>query len=147
MGEYMGLDGKFYDIEDHVASVVYELQERFPELKLQYLEPDPRTPIALRDPPYVIVENCADGVERVVKRVWQLDSRLIDELYAMRDLTVAQLEAKFQQEQAKARAAQKAEADLEREKAKDIAEHVFKSPKTSYTFKNDEGKLIKVTDG
>ncbi len=144
---YDTLSGVPVYMEEDVFRVVKEIQDRFPELSIKYLEDDPRKPISLRDAPYIIVENCLDGVERIVKRVWQLNSTLIDELYMMRNQTVKELETAIDKANAAVKKEKQTAFDEKRDAAKDVVKHVLKSPKTSYTFRNAEGELVKVTDG
>ncbi len=143
MGLYDALDGYAYEIDDDVFRVVKEIQDRFPTLKLMYLNEDTTVPISLRDAPYVIVDRDKTGNEYVVLRVWNLDRSVIDKLYQMQEATVAD----FDKAQAVEAAARKALADEKRAEGKDVMLHVFKNPKTTYTFKNKQGELIKVQDG
>ena len=129
MGLYDAMDGLAYEVDDDVFRVVREIQDRFPTLKLMYLNEDTTVPISLRDAPYVIVDRDKTGNEYVVLRVWNLNRSVIDKLYQMQETTVAD----FDKAQAVEAAARKALADEKRAEGKDVMLHVFKNPKTTYT--------------
>lgn len=98
------------------------------------------------DAPYAIFELCPDGTERMVFTVWELDDRIMDRIYAsdqaknsvLLDLEGRNLLAKKWQNR------RYEEKLLE---AQDIVVSMLKSSKGRWTWKSDEGKLVKFDDG
>lgn len=131
-------------VEDDVLGIVTEIQYRWPNLKIQYLDPERFADIT--DAPYRIIEQLPNGDINVVLQVWTLDRRVIDYLHQHNSHAV-DIQAAIERENAKARKAQeaaKAEAFGER---RDIIEHAFRSPKMTYTYDDpDTGEAKKFVD-
>jgi hypothetical protein len=134
-------DGAIVHVDDDVMGIVSEIRDRWPELTVQYLDPD-RFP-ELTDTPYRIVEASSGCV---VLGVWQLDRRVIDQL-SLRDKSKAELVKLFNKEEELAKKKREAVGAEVRAENRDVLDHVFASPKGTYTFKNREGKKVTVTDG
>lgn len=121
-------------VEQDVLRVVQTIQEYDPNLRVKYLDPDSGGSVG--DPPYKVVELCPDGIERVVFSVWKLDGSIVERLRAADtqklDILVG-LETKNQ-------AVRDAEKRRFREEvlgeAHDIAHHVLRSPRSSYTVEH-----------
>lgn len=124
-------NGEIVEVDDDVMGVVTEIRDRWPDLTVKYLDPDQHAD--LTDTPYIIV----DSQGRKVMGIWQLDRRVIDQL-ALRDKSARELHQLVTCEEEKARKEREAAKREDREEAKDIMLHVFKSPKGSYSFKNPE---------
>ncbi len=137
MGLYMNQRGEIRDIDDDLLGIVTEIRERF-DVRVKYLDPDAHREIT--DAPYVIT----DQQDNVILTVWHLDRRVIDKLYQMQDIQQVQKNYELAQAANKAELARKAEEA--RAPAKDLMLRAFKSPKSTYTFRNDEGKLIKINN-
>lgn len=132
--------GEIVEVDDDVMGVVSEIRDRWPDLTVQYLDPD-KFP-ELTDTPYIIV----DSQGRKVMGVWQLDRRIIEQL-ALRDRSARELHQLVAREEERARKEREAEKQEARGEAKDVMNHIFRSPKGSYTFKNDKDEIVKITDG
>lgn len=132
-------NGEIVEIDDDVMGVVSEIRDRWPDLTVQYLDPD-RFP-DLTDTPYIIV----DSQGRKVTGVWKLDRSIIDQL-ALRDKSARELLQLITREEEKAKKEREAKKREDREEAKDVMLHVFKSPKGSYSFKNDYDEKVVIKD-
>lgn len=66
-------------VEKDTLNIAEKIQEYDPRLRLKFCDPD-RSEI--NDAPYLLVEQCPDGAERVVFYIWKLDDRVLERLYA-----------------------------------------------------------------
>lgn len=66
-------------IEEDVLGIVERIQKYDPNLTVQYCDPDTST---LSDAPYRIMEECPDGLQRMVMECWTLDERVLEQLFA-----------------------------------------------------------------
>lgn len=131
-------------IERDVLNIVQKIQEYDPNLKIQYLNPDSLA--GPGDPPYRLIERCRDGEYRVVFPIWELDDRIIDRLRRA-DTQRVDILATLDDNNLKARLAQKKRYDDRMEEAQDIVEHVVKSAKGRYTVPSADGQaIIKIDD-
>jgi hypothetical protein len=138
MGRWLNQRQEIVEIDDDLFNIVNEIRERFPDYRVKYLDPHKHSDIT--DAPYVIT----DDYDNVVLTVWSLDKRVLDTLYQMRD--VETLKKKVELDRLAIEAKKKANREAISEPAKDLMLHAFRSPKTTYTFKNSEGEIIKVSD-
>jgi len=132
--------GHVVEIEDDVMGVVNEIHDRWPDLRVQYLDPE-RFP-DLADAPFQIVDSTGYGD----MQVWQLDRRVVDQL-SLRDRSQRDLKALVDKEFERSKREKEAVEGSVRAEKKDVLNHIFRSPKGSYTFKNDRGETVKVSDG
>lgn len=130
-------------IERDVLNIVEKIQAYDENLKVQYLNPDRAS--SPSDPPYQIVEKCKDGEWRLVFGCWTLDELVLERLYAA-DMQQQDLLAAIDKKNAAIK------RDLNRryrdsmDEAKDIVEHVIKSPKGRYTIPTFEGDGVVLID-
>ena len=138
--------GFFIQVEDDVAGVVQEIYRRWPDLKIQFLDPDQHPD--LTDAPYRIVHADKNGNEYTVLECWQLDGRIITALEMM-DGHKMDLTKLYEAEIEKSRKAAEEKKKETREEIKDILSHTFKSPKGKYSFRtlDEENKLVIIEDG
>ncbi len=127
-------------VEQDVLNIVEKIREYDPNLCVQYLDPDVYS--SLTDAPYRIMELCPDGNLRLVFSVWQLDERVLEKLYAS-DTFRHNILAELDKSNAKVKEAEQRRYREEMEEGMDIAKHVLKSPKNSYTF-IEKGKKVTV---
>lgn len=66
-------------VERDTLNIIEKIQEYDPRLRVKYVDPA-RSDI--NDAPYLLVEECPDGIERVVFYIWKLDERVLERLYA-----------------------------------------------------------------
>ncbi len=66
-------------VEEDVLGIIKRIQMYDPNLTVQYCDPDSST---LTDAPYRIMEECPDGLQRMVMECWALDERVIEALFA-----------------------------------------------------------------
>lgn len=128
--------------QDDVFRVVEQVRAYDPNLDVAYLDPDKGT---ISDAPYVIVEHCRDGKTRVLFSVWQLDSSVMDRIYAA-DTTKFDVQGAIDKNNKKAREeALKKGAGLF-EEAKDITSHIMANPKGTYSFPSTTGEVVTLQD-
>jgi len=132
-------NGEIVEVDDDVMGIVSEIHDRWPDLTVRYLDPD-RFP-DLTDSPYIIV----DSQGRKVMGVWELNRSVINQL-ALRDKSARELHQLVTREEEKAKKEREAAKREDREEAKDIMLHVFKSPKGTYSFKNDHDEKVVIDD-
>ncbi len=131
-------------VERDVLNVVQKIQEYDPNLKIQFLNPN--TLAGPGDAPYRLLERCRDGEYRVVFFIWKLDDRVIDRLRRA-DTQRVDILATLDDNNLKARLAQKKRYEDRMDEAQDIVEHVIKSPKGRYTIPSEDGEgLVKIDD-
>jgi hypothetical protein len=125
-------------VEEDVLGIVDKLQAYDSNLKVQYFEGAP----SVGDPPFRIVEVCADGEERTVFYAWQLDDNVIRRVAAAdnqkRDVLLGldkTNEAARRRE--RRRYEDRAEADRE------LVGSIVKSSKDTYRYRNERGQLVK----
>jgi len=140
MAKALNYLGQMVEVEDDVMGVVNEIHDRWPELRVQYLDPD-RFP-ELTDAPYIIVDTQRD---HVVMKVWELNRSVINQLWLM-DVQNTNLQALFEVEAAKIAKETAAKKQEEAEERQDILLRTFRSPKGSYSFKNEKGEKVVISD-
>jgi len=120
----------------HIAEKIHEYD---PNLYLQYLE----DAVRVNDPPFRVMEICRDGIHRVAFTAWSLDDRLLERIHnADTNRTNPSLNMLSANE--KIREAARTRYKEQLLEANDITQHVIKSPKQSYTYKDpDTGKITK----
>jgi len=129
--------------ERDVLNIVEWIRNYDPNLDVMYLDPGRcESPF---DAPYIVVEKCNDGQTRLVCSVWELDERVKQKILAA-DTFLSPVEQNFERINELARKAQKDKWEESKSEASDMGTHLLKNPKTSYTFKNHEGELVKVED-
>jgi hypothetical protein len=137
----VNIDG--YVVEEDLLGVIGEIQSRWPELKVQYLDPSHFAEPG--EAPWRVVEACKDGVDRLVCQVWELDKRVIDRIAAadmydpsyLKNLETQNILAKMDSERRF-----REEMDL----ADDITKHVIKSNKGRYSFPAADGGVVLADD-
>lgn len=131
-------------VGDDPLRIVQTIQERWPNLTVQYLHPDAMADPG--DPPFRIVERCRDGIERQVMQVWQLDQRVIAEL-EMSDLLVngeSALMRSIKINEKKREDERKRFSEETKEYASIVAA-ALQSRKQTYTFRRtDDGRLVAI---
>lgn len=127
-------------IEQDVLNIVKKIYEYDSNLKVQYLE----RAAAMGDAPYRIIERCNDGEWRVIFYAWTLDERVLDRL-RMADCHMVDVLSAMDSHNASLRQREGRRFQERMGQAHDITEHVLKSPKGRYTFKDGE-KLVTIDD-
>lgn len=131
--------GEIVEVDDDVMGIVNEIRRLWPDLRVQYLDPDRFAD--LTDSPYIIV----DQMGRKVLGVWQLDKRVLEQL-SLRDKSQKELQKLFDKEEAKAKKEREDKEQELRDEKKDVLKHVFSSPKGTYSFKNEQGEKVIISD-
>lgn len=124
-----------YWVEGDALRVAEKINEYDENLRVQFLE----RPEKIDDAPYRVIETCKDGVDRVVLHAWKLDDTVLERIYNA-DNQKHDLDAIITGKNIKARANEQSRYEERVAEAHDIAAHVLKSPKQSYTVK--DGKNI-----
>lgn len=136
-------DGSFMD--EDVLGVVEEIRRLWPNLRVQYIDPDRATDIT--DYPYRILELDRRGEWAVVYQCMELDNRAIVALANM-DASKVDLEKKFEAEVAKVAKAKKDKEEEVSGATKDIVSTGAKvlSRQSSFSFKDEDGQKHVVKD-
>ncbi|MGH9982420.1 MAG: hypothetical protein ACRD8W_00500 [Nitrososphaeraceae archaeon] len=128
-------------VEKDTLDIVRRIRAYDSNLRVKYLDPDSGG--GLTDAPYKIVEVCSDGIERVVCSVWKLDARVLERLY-LADTQKHDILAGIDRNNAAVKEATKRRFKEELESSHDLAEHILKTPKLTYTIKGVDGTQIVV---
>ncbi len=138
--QWVTRDGAIIEAPESVVKIAEEITWRFPDLQLGYLnfnDPD----ADLSDPPWVVYKK-AD--RSIVLTAWECDDRIIERLLIGQDPQRALQIMRLHEEAAKAE--RKRKFDDIRAENRDVMEHAFRSPKTTWSFENREGEVVKITD-
>lgn len=128
-------------VESDVYNIVLKVKEYDPNLSVKVLARN----ADLTDAPYILVERCPDGIERKVFDIWELDDRVLDRLHnadRLKNDVLANID--------KVNAARRRELKRRYEErileANDIVKTALRSPKGSFSFKNEQGDLVTLDD-
>jgi hypothetical protein len=123
-------------VEKDVLGVVQEIQRRWPNLRVQFLDPD-AVPDLL-DAPFQIVETDMTGRDRIVLAVWTLDNAVISHLEAIDSHQGYDLNAALDKANAKAKKAEQDQWSNLRGSATELVAGVVGSTKDTYSFTDAE---------
>jgi len=140
--QYVIIAGQAF--ERDMLGVVEEIQYRWPNLRVQYLDPSRASGIV--DAPYQIVERTQDGRERVVLQVWNMDRSVLDKLHMM-DQANVDVQKLYDDQVAKAQAEKDAKKAEEAGVNQDLLATGMKhlsSGKLRFTFRDEESGDLKV---
>lgn len=120
-------------VEQDVLNVVEKLRAYDPNIVVTML--DPARADSLSDTPYMIMEECPDGLRRPIMGVWALDDSVVERVIAcdrhrfdvLRQLDANNMAARLQEQR---------RYDEEVSALSDMVQGVLKSPKDTYTAKN-----------
>jgi hypothetical protein len=124
-------------VERDVLNIVQRISEYDPNLSVKYLDPD-RVESAF-DAPYIIVELCPDGVERIVTSVWELNEQVLEMIKhadLARHVRPQDLLAEMDRHNAKIKEQEKKRQFAEAEALGEMVADVLRSPKDTYTASN-----------
>lgn len=124
------IDGHY--VQDDALRIANKINEYDPNLRVQYLA----HAADLGDPPFRVVENCRDGVERTVCYAWELDDRLYDRVVTLDTMGTDLLKVIDKNNEQQRQRVKKEHAE-KNEEAKEIITAVAKSPKDTYTVKSE----------
>lgn len=127
-------------VERDVLNIVERIKHYDPNLAVQYLE----RPDSPSDPPYRIVEQCRDGIRRVLFSCWSLDERVFERILRA-DTQFYDVEANLEKHNAAIRMDEKRRYKDRMDENRDIVEHALNSPKGTYTIPVDKG-ILKLDD-
>lgn len=136
-------DGSF--IDEDVLGVVEEIRRRWPNLRVQYLDPSRAADVT--DYPYRILELNKRNEWSVVYQCWELDNRVLIALANM-DASRVDLDKKFEEEVAKAAKAKKDKEEEVSGATKDVlatGAQVLRK-QSSFSFKDEDGNKHVVKD-
>lgn len=138
--------GQLADVDDDLFGIVSEIKRLWPNLTVQYLDPDRA---GLSDPPYRIVENTANGPVQVMG-VWALDASVLDRLHLANSQRF-DIEALVDKENAKVKAAEQVAEEETNAQGADLLSSVlnhFNHGKLEFKYTDDQGeKRIVREDG
>lgn len=128
-------------VERDVLHIAERIAEYDSNLRLKFLN----DPASLTDAPYALFELCKDGIERKVFDIWELNEKVLEQVYAADTQKVDVLEMIK-------KANDRAERDRirryedRRDADRDLIEHVVRSPKGRYSFENQQGEVVQIDD-
>ena len=125
-------------VERDVLGVAAEIQRRYPNLRVQYLE---GMSMGVTEAPYQIVESGKDGNDYVFMQVWELNDSVLDRIEQHNTHSV-DLDAVVNKANENARKAQEKLYKESLAEAHEKAAAVIKTPKDTYTMR-DGDKTIK----
>lgn len=132
-------------VESDVLGVVTEINRRWPNLRVQYLDPD--SSFGVVEAPYQIIETSEkDGREYVVKQVWELTTETIRELEAINTHNV-DLDWVINEANRKARLRQDKEWKDSIADANEKAAAVLRSNKDRYSLTDGDKKITFRSNG
>lgn len=140
--QYVIIAGQAF--ERDMLGVVEEIQYRWPNLRVQFLNPDFAKDLV--DAPYQIVERTQDGRERIVLQVWNMDRSVLDKLHMM-DQANVDVQKLYDDQVAKAKAEKDAKKAEESGANQDLLATGMKhlnSGKLRFTFRDEESGDLKV---
>ena len=129
-------------VEKDVLEVVQALNQYDPNLEILMLKPGSSD---FADAPYMIVENCPDGLKRKVFSCWELDSRVMERIYradTRRRDVLSEIEK--HNEQLKLNAMKRYRDSMD--EARDIMEHVLAHRGSRYSFPAANGDTVTLDD-
>ena len=146
MGKGLTVDGQIVEVPDDMFDIVNEITSRWPNLWVQYANPEHPTAAGrlgpcLGDAPFRIMERTQEG-PKVVFSVWQLDQSVIDRLHLM---NAANIDVFDEVEKHNA----KLKADLQNEAEESFGEGAelhesaikhFADGKLKFKYKNEHGE-------
>lgn len=137
-------DGSVAEIPGDMFRVVEEIQFRWPNLRVLYLNPERA---GVMDAPYKIVEMTKNG-PMFVMDVWELDQRVIERLHLANGANV-DVEKVIEKHNAKLKAEKERKAKEELADSSDklatIIKH-FDKGKMDFKYVNDHGQKREITE-
>lgn len=120
-------------VESDVLDVARRVTEYDPNLKVQFLDDVARD---VSEPPYRIVERCADGIERTAFTVWTLDETVLHRIFSI-DNQKWNVLGVLDKNNARAKHNEKQRYRDKMEEGKEIVSTVLRSPRSTYTVPED----------
>jgi len=130
-------------VEKDALRIAEAIEDISPNLKVICLDP---TTAGVNEAPFVIVELCTDGVWRPVFSAWQLDQRVLDRIHMADRYAGNNALAMVEEAEAAFYKKEHQRFQEEREKAIDLVASIVRSPKSSFTFKNEEGVWVTINE-
>jgi hypothetical protein len=129
-------------VEKDALAIAERLAEYDPNLYVICLDPEEA---GINDAPFIIAEMCEDGQLRRIFEAWKLDNQVLDRVMAA---DTSKYDMLTQIDKINARAKKNAQQRYEEMMLEnhDIAFHVMKNKKSSYTIPNSEGGISKIYD-
>lgn len=124
--------GQGMTVEQDVLNIVTKIRQYDPNLTVQYLDPD-RAEIT--DAPYMLMEECPDGLRRPVMEIWELDERVLEKIYAA-DTQRFDVLGDLDEANALASLNQKRRYKEQVAAVSEMVQGILKSPKDTYTATN-----------
>ena len=131
-----------------VEKDAYEIAKRIKEydsnLELICLDPDDPE-VKITSSPFMIVWRNPHGVYEKVLEAWELDARILERLYNADQQKTDQL-ATIEQWEAQIKKQNESRYKEEMGSNNEMLEAVVRNQKSSFTFKDKQGDLVKIND-
>ncbi len=141
-GKFIIVDGNIVERDAH--NIAVKIKEYDEDLELICLDPDSES-VTFASAPFLVIRRTADGTYERVLEAWELDDRIIERIWAADGTKNNVLDKLVAME----RANKKKEEDAWNEKkwAKhELFAGAMANPKSSFTFKNEAGEVVKISD-
>ena len=137
--EYINVDG--HVVERDALLVAEAINNYDPSLKVICLDPNTA---GINDAPFIIAQQCPDGVLRRIFEVWHLDSSVLARIEAA-DTTKHDVQARIDWVNAEVRGEAKKRYEERMDMNREIALSVLKTKKSKFTYKDkDTGELVTI---
>ena len=141
-GNFVIVDGNIVERDAH--NIAVKIKEYDEDLELICLDPD-SPDITFASAPFLVIKRTADGSYERVLEAWQLDDRIIERIWAAdsQKNNVLDTLVKMEEKQRKEREDANKQQMFENH---ELFAAAMQNPKSSFTFKNDEGDMVKISD-
>jgi len=123
-------------VEHDVLNVIQQIMDYDSALKVQYLERAGK----MGDAPWRVVERCKDNEYRVLFYAWQMDERVLERI-RLSDCHAVDVLSSLDSHNASLRQREGRRFQERMGEAADITQHILKSPKGTYSFKDGDKKV------
>ena len=139
-GDYIVIDGLI--VERKASDIVQKIKEYDENLEVFFCDPDTAE---FNDAPYVLCWRDQHGILKKVFEFWEMDDRIIERIY-LADQNRFDAFARMEKIEAQLKKAQEDRYRETREESNQLFLDVLRSPKSSYSFENKEGDLIRINE-
>ena len=140
--ELINVDGMI--VEKDLYHLVQKIKEYDENLEVMYLDPS-RSLREFSDAPWIIAERCRDGQLRTVFSVWKMDDSVLERIYQADNEKFHVLHNLDKHNDGIRREVARRYQE-QRDEARDIVEHVLRSPKGRYSFPSTTGETVTLDD-
>lgn len=139
--EYVNVDGQL--VEKDALLVAEAINEYDPSLRVLCVDP---VKAGFNDAPFIIAQQCPDGVLRRIFECWKLDNSVLARIESA-DTTRHDVQARIDWINAEATKASKKRYEEKKELRRDIGAAILKSKKSSFSYRDPEtNEMVTIHD-